>query len=257
LNEIPIFCQSGPDWYGLDSMVLKRVPVLPHGWINNLDAHVGSDGHKLVEYLEWVSRRVRQLRPDEAYEPTIHIDVYGTIGQGCGNDVARMTEWFERFAAASEPFALQVEGPLDAGSRDGQIETMGALRESLRQAGVEVKLVADEWCNTLADIREFADAGVVDMIQVKTPDLGSLANTARALLYCLERGVGAYAGGSANETDWSARVSTHVAVACGATQCLAKPGLGVDEGLMVVHNEMSRLLALARRAAPLSGAAGI
>jgi methylaspartate ammonia-lyase len=34
-------------------------------------------------------------------------------------------------------------------------------------------------------------------------------------------------------------------MACGAAQVLAKPGMGVDEGLMVVGNEMARVTALA------------
>ena len=40
-------------------------------------------------------------------------------------------------------------------------------------------------------------------------------------------------------------------MACGAAQVLAKPGMGVDEGMMIVGNEMARVAALvaARRAA--------
>jgi methylaspartate ammonia-lyase len=40
-------------------------------------------------------------------------------------------------------------------------------------------------------------------------------------------------------------------MACGADQILAKPGMGVDEGLMIVGNEMVRVMALARRRAGL------
>ena len=36
-------------------------------------------------------------------------------------------------------------------------------------------------------------------------------------------------------------------MACGATQILAKPGMGVDEGIMIVNNEMNRVLALSSR----------
>jgi methylaspartate ammonia-lyase len=124
---------------------------------------------------------------------------------------------------------------------------MRELRHALQVRGSKVGIVADEWCNTLEDIQEFADAGAVDIIQVKTPDLGGIDKTVEALLYCRKAGVGAYSGGSANETDRSAQVSTNVAIACAATQCLAKPGLGVDEGLMIVSNEMNRVLALAAR----------
>ena len=50
------------------------------------------------------------------------------------------------------------------------------------------------------------------------------------------------------ETDTSARVAVHVAVATRADMLLARPGMGVDEGVMIVANEQSRLLArIARR----------
>jgi hypothetical protein len=39
-------------------------------------------------------------------------------------------------------------------------------------------------------------------------------------------------------------------MACAADQILAKPGMGVDEGMMVVGNEMARVQALASLRAP-------
>jgi len=45
----------------------------------------------------------------------------------------------------------------------------------------------------------------------------------------------------------SARACAHVELATDAAQVLAKPGMGFDEGYMVVTNEMRR--ALARREA--------
>ena len=112
------------------------------------------------------------------------------------------------------------------------------------ERGVNVELVADEWCNTVDDVRAFVDAGAGHMIQIKTPDLGSLHNTADAVLYCKEKGVGAYMGGTCNETNRSAETCVHVAMAMNPDQILAKPGMGVDEGVMIVYNEMQRILAL-------------
>ena len=43
----------------------------------------------------------------------------------------------------------------------------------------------------------------------------------------------------------SAQLSVHVAMACGADQVLAKPGMGADVGLSIVRNEMARVMALA------------
>ena len=64
------------------------------------------------------------------------------------------------------------------------------------------------------------------------------------MLYCKSKGIGAYQGGTCNETDRSAQVCTHIAMATDADQILAKPGMGVDEGYMIVYNEMQRILAL-------------
>jgi methylaspartate ammonia-lyase len=247
LRRVPIFCQSGSNWGSVDSMIMKSVPVIPHGLITNVEQHVGRRGEKLKEYVAWISQRVREVRTDPGYSPVIHIDVYGTIGRAFGEDIAKITRYLDELATAALPFGLRVEGPLDAGGREAQIEKLCELRGSLEKVGSSVGIVADEWCNTLDDIRAFADAKAANMIQVKTPDLGGIDKTVEALLYCRSAGVGAYSGGSANETDRSAQVTTHVAIACGASQCLAKPGLGVDEGLMIVNNEMSRVLALAGR----------
>ena len=108
---------------------------------------------------------------------------------------------------------------------------------------IPVELVADEWCNTLEDIREFIAAGACDMVQIKMPDLGSVSNSILAVLECRRSEMRSYLGGSCAETDLSARVAVHIAVATHPDFQLAKPGMGVDEGLMIVQNEQSRLLA--------------
>ena len=78
----------------------------------------------------------------------------------------------------------------------------------------------------------------------ETPDLGGVNNTIEAVLYCKEKGIGAYQGGTCNETDRSAQVCVHCAMATQPVQILAKPGMGVDEGFMIVYNEMNRILAM-------------
>ena len=64
------------------------------------------------------------------------------------------------------------------------------------------------------------------------------------VLYCKEKGIGAYQGGTCNETDRSAQVCVNIAMAVQPDQILAKPGMGVDEGYMIVYNEMQRILAI-------------
>ena len=133
---------------------------------------------------------------------------------------------------------------MDVEDRDKQIEALRDLTARLHEQKIMVEVVADEWCNTLEDIKLFADQKAGDMLQIKTPDLGGINNTIEAVLYCKEKGIGAYQGGTCNETDRTAQVCVHIAMATQPMQMLAKPGMGVDEGLMIVYNEMSRILAL-------------
>lgn len=248
LSLVPVFVQSGDDRYtNVDKMVLKRADVLPHGLINNVAEKLGSRGEVFADYVSWVRNRVLALRADEEYQPRLHFDVYGTIGAAFGNRTGPVADYLAAVGDRAAPFRLRIEQPLDAGSRDAQVEAMTSLRAALRARGSRVELVVDEWCNTLDDITVFAAAGAADVIHVKTPDLGGVNNTAEALLLVRRHGLAAYCGGTCNETDRSAQVCAHIAMACDADQVLARPGMGVDEGLMIVGNEMARVQALAAR----------
>lgn len=254
LTPVPMFAQTGDDRHtNADKMILKRVDILPHGLINNVETKLGRRGELLEEYVRWLVGRIALLRPDDAYEPTLHFDTYGTVGLAFGGDVEAVAGYLARLGDLAAPHELIVEHPIDAGGREPQIQTFVRLRAALRRLGSPVKIVVDEWCNTLEDIEMFVEAGAADVIHVKTPDLGGIGNAIEALLLVRDRGLVAYCGGTCNETDRSAQVSAHIAMACGAGQVLAKPGMGVDEGLMIVGNEMARVAALA--AARRSGGA--
>ncbi|KRQ86125.1 Methylaspartate ammonia-lyase [Caloramator mitchellensis] len=244
-KKIPIFTQSGDDRYNnVDKMILKGADVLPHGLINNVKEKLGENGELLKEYVAWLRDRILKLRTTEEYNPVLHIDVYGTIGIAFNMDYEKMANYLGELEETAKPFKLRIEGPMDVENREGQCEALKKLRNILKQKGIGVELVADEWCNTWEDIKLFVDEGAADMIQIKTPDLGGINNVAESILYCKKHGVGAYCGGTCNETDRSAQVLTNIAIACDADQCLAKPGMGVDEGFMIVYNEMQRVLQL-------------
>jgi methylaspartate ammonia-lyase len=243
-KPVPVFAQCGDAPYeSVDRMILRRVDALPHGLVNNVESRLGPSGELLFDLVTWVRERVIRSRKPDRYQPVLQFDVYGTLGLAFG-DVSAIGDYLERLAAAAQPFALRIEQPLDAGSREGQIEALGRLRADLRRRGCSVQLIADEWCNTLDDIGAFAAAKCVDMIQVKTPDLGGLDESIDGLLACRHHSVQAYCGGSSNETIGSAEVSAHIALACQADLALAKPGMGVDEGVSLLRNEMTVALAL-------------
>jgi methylaspartate ammonia-lyase len=243
-ERIPILASCHKDDHGqLDRVILKRVELLPHASFQIVSEHVGLQGEKLAAFVKRVASRCKEIG-DPDYNPRIHVDLYGTLGELFDMNVERIAEYIGRLRKESGSYKLLVESPMIAKTQEEQIEKFAALRRLLAQQGTEVGIIADEWCNTLPDIRLFAKAAASDFVQIKTPDLGSIHNTIEAVLYCKENGMGACLGGTANETDHSTRISCHMGLACRPDFMLSKPGLGADEALMIQTNEMARTLAI-------------
>lgn len=246
--RVPVYCQSGDAReINVDKMILKAVDVLPHGLINTRQKF-GLHGQTFMEFVKWVAARTRQIgRP--GYHPVLHFDVYGWIGEEIGLQPQRIADFICGVAESVPGFTLNIESPADFGSTQAQIENYAKIVSILDSRGSSARIVVDERCNTLEDIRLFAEAKATHLVQIKTPDVGSIADTARAVLMCKANKVGAYVGGSCTETDLSARASVHVSVATQADMMLAKPGMGVDEAFSIVGNEQNRLLAILNRQA--------
>jgi methylaspartate ammonia-lyase len=227
----------------IDRMILKRVELLPHASFQQVERDIGLEGEKLIAYANGVVERIRQIG-DRDYRPRIHLDVYGTIGELFGGDIDAIAVYLSELEAAVRPHELLVESFVIAESRQAQIEAFRALRGAIARQGSAVKIIVDEWCNTLDDIKAFADAEAADYAQIKTPDQGGINNAIEAVLYAREKGMGCCLGGSGNETDQSARITAQVGLACQPDFLLSKPGFGGDEALMIQTNEMLRTLAL-------------
>ncbi|KAK6541609.1 hypothetical protein TWF694_007409 [Orbilia ellipsospora] len=233
------------DTLQLDRMIMKRADLLPHASFVHV-SDIGQHGENLLEYIAFVAGRIRE-RGTEGYHPRLHFDVYGTVGDIYPHP-EQLAEFLEKVRRAAEPYEVLIESPIIATTKEEQIEKLSELRRVMARRGVVgVKTVADEWCNTMRDIEEFANARAVDYIQIKMPDLGGVDQSVNAVLYCKRMGIGCCLGGSANETDVSARITAQVALAVEPDFLLSKPGIGADEGLMILKNEMLRGVALVGR----------
>lgn len=240
-KPVPLFCQTGDEWYdNLDKCILRRVPVFPHCLVNSPERF-----EQFLEYIPYVRSRILELAGSE-FIPTLHFDLYGTLGLKCENRIGLMVDYLARFEQDARPYTLVIEEPVDMNSREKQIEVMSKLRSARDDAGLHVILCADEWCNTLDDIRAFVEGGGADMIQVKAPDLGGVQNIVKAILFCKGNGVRAYLGGSCCESIVSSRIIAHLGLASQPDQMLARPGMGIDESYTFMMNEMKRTLALFR-----------
>lgn len=223
----------------MDKMVFYRLASLPAGEGDDLPHRLGKNGEKLLSYVGWLKERVAL---QEGYVPVFHFDVHGGLDLVFDGDRDRILEFLCRLAEACSPFRVRVESPLQATSREEMLQSYRTLHDALRKGPVE--LVADEWANTLDDIKVFAEAGVVDMIHIKMPDLGSVHNTIRAIETCQKNAVASLLGGSCVETYMSSSIAAPIALALRPTLLMAKSGMGVNEAVSSLNNEMLRELAL-------------
>lgn len=242
-EPIPVLAQSGDDRYiGADKMILKKVDAIPQGLFNHV-SKVGPRGEILLDYVQWLKRRV-ETYGEPGYRPVFHLDVYGTVGDIFDNRPGAIADYLMRLEKVANPFAVRIEDAIVAGDREAQFELTRALRGALADKGSSVQLSLDEWCNTVEDTKIAVDANAAHMIQIKTPSLGALHNSVEAALYCKRNGVMAFLGGTCNGTDQSTKATVHIALATQADLVYNKPGMGVDEGYMIVFNEMQRTLTL-------------
>ncbi len=238
---LPVYAQTGDDRrLNADRMILRGVDVLPHGLFNSTTAF-GADGEAFLDYLRWLRARIDDLGAP-GYRPRFHLDVYGMLGLITDRDVPRMTAFLAEVERAAGGLPIAIESPCFTDDTATTIELLAALRASLRERGIGVQIVADEFCNGDEDVARFVAAAAVDLIQIKMPDLGCLTEALAAVRTCRAGGLGVFIGGSCSETELSAVASTHLAMAVDADQVLAKPGMGVDEGITTVRNAMRRAL---------------
>ncbi len=239
-RPLTFFAQCGDEYYHtVDKMILRRIPIHPHALINSV-----SRLESLLEYIEWTKRRIRELVPDKSYDPILHYDLYGNLGLAYQNDLEKIVEYLVQLDTIAKPFRLQVEDPVYMSSKAEQMKAMTEIRNRVREEGLELMLVADEWVPTFEDKVDFIEAGAADIYQIKPPDLGGVDKSVSAVLYCKSKGVLPYLGGSCAETDKSAQVSVHIGLATRPHQVLVKPGMGVDEGISIMYNEMQRALTM-------------
>lgn len=240
-RPVPLQGSCGNDRLaGAEKMIVSRLAALPHTQVDDIPAQLGANGDVLIGYAAWLTRRIRELAGDQ-YRPTLHLDVHGAIGKIFAGNTDRIVDYLARLKEAAAPHPLRVESVVLEESLSAQIEEFGEIRRRLAGKGVSLDLVADEWANTKANILEFAKSGAVDMIHIKMPDVGGVQDSVESVLGCREAGVKTLLGGSCIETEISAQVSVHVAMATRPTVLLAKPGMGIFEAIMLASNEMNRL----------------
>ncbi|HEY0296014.1 MAG TPA: methylaspartate ammonia-lyase [Bordetella sp.] len=220
----------------VDKAIVRKVAMFPQSAIQTV-----AECERLPGYVTWIRERIDKWG-GEGYLPDLHFDFHSSLGRMLDNDETRIIDYLAGICEKAGPCRVYFEDPVLSKGPAEAIERMGSLRAKLQARLENARLVADEWANGPGQVAAFAAAQASHAIQIKMPDNGSLLESIAAMQACKQHGVLAYLGGSCNETDISARASVHVGLAFGAWRMFTKPGLGFDEGLMIMANEVSRTL---------------
>ena len=246
LEPLPIQGSCGNNFHGgTDKMLVHRLAALPHSQVDNIPDQVGADGGIFLQRSRWLKERILKF-DHKNYCPVIHLDVHGAFGKIFNLDVAEIAKFLLKVETVLLPYQLRIESPLLGSSREEHLGLISKLDEELRKLGSKTVLAIDEWANTYDDIKYFVDNGFSGMIHIKMPDLGIVAEVIDAVLYCKKNSVKVLLGGSCIETEISSKIGTHIAMITRPDFVLARPGMGIDEAIMLTHNEMHRVAALSR-----------
>ncbi|MFW7343355.1 methylaspartate ammonia-lyase [Pollutimonas sp. H1-120] len=232
----------GGQWeQNVEKAIMRRVAMFPQSAIQTR-----TQCEQLPEYVSWIIKRIDNLGGGE-YQPDLHFDFHSSLGRMFDNDEDKICDYLSKIVRLAGHHQVYFEDPTVSSSASEACERMASLRHRLDASGPKCKLIADEWVNNPGEMLRFAKAKAAHAFQIKSPDNGSLVNTIQAIQTCKEHDVLPYLGGSCNETDISVRATVHVGIALGAWRMFTRPGLGFDEGLMVVTNETNRGMAQLNR----------
>jgi len=223
-NTIEILSQTDNTNLAIVEDMYKRgAHILPHANFCTADI-AGLDLEHVRKYLASI---VQILQAQQATkDTTLHLDLYGVIGDVCHMNKERVLNILLELEALATPFyRLQIESPVICDSQEEQYQYMQILSHELKKQGSKVQLIIDEWCNSLDDIKQAVTMKVADLAQIKVPDLGSLFNSIEAILFCQKMGTKTYLGGTSNETMHSADISYLSTIPFKPDQILAKPGM--------------------------------
>lgn len=239
---IKLHGSCGGDWGDtVDRMLARRLEYLPQGQFEFLDPQIGADGRALNLWIEGFKERSKRF----GYLPTLTLDFHGALDDLCEQNLELVANMIESIAKTAAPHSCHIESPLMAPDFDVFKMRIFKLKEILNRRGLHaprLRIVADEWANSLSDIRQLIVEGGVDGIHIKMPDTGALSECAMAVDVIRAAGKFALLGGSCTETILGARATAHLAVVSKPDAVLVKPGMGFDESFAYLDGEMKRAI---------------
>jgi methylaspartate ammonia-lyase len=148
---------------------------------NNHKATLGANGEQLQKHIRQVAAWLPTV--DAAFQPALHLDLRDSFRELFDNDEGKVLGALVGLEQAAKPFILHVQNPVWHDSREAQLNSLEKLQGYLTFRGLKLKLVADAWVDSLADVTDFTNPDVCHMVHVELPRLGNLEAGITAVLH--------------------------------------------------------------------------
>lgn len=246
-ERIALHGSCGGDWGDtVDRMLARGLMFLPQGQFEYLEQQIGLDGKNLIEWIESFKKRAQRFN----YQPVLTMDFHGALDELANGNLTKVADMIESFARAALPHHCHIESPIlaqDFATFKSRISELKSLIEQRGLTSPMFRIVADEWANSVEDIRTLAISNAVDGVHVKMPDTGTLSECAEAVAILKDCKAFALLGGSCTETMNGAKATAHLASVIRPDAVLVKPGMGFDESFAFLDSEIARAVAEAQQ----------
>jgi methylaspartate ammonia-lyase len=188
---------------------------------NNHKAMLGANGERLQRHVREVAAWLPTV--DDSFQPALHLDLRDSFRELFDNDEGKILGALVGLDQAAKPYILHIQNPVWQDSCEEQLKSLEKLKGYLAFRRIKLKLVADAWVDSLADVTDFANSKVCHMVHVELPRLGNLEAGITAVRHLKSQNQSIILSGEDRP------LTTHIALATQPTILSGSPQLHYNE----------------------------
>ncbi len=188
---------------------------------NNHKATLGANGERLQRHIRQVATWLPTV--DASFQPLLHLDLRDGFRDLFDNDEGKVLGALVGLEQAAKPYILHVQNPVWHDSCEAQLKSLEKLRGYLAFRRLKLKLVADAWVDSLADVEDFTNPELCHVVHVELPRLGNLEVGITAVSHLKSQNQSILLSGE------DSPLTTHIALATTPTILSGSPQLHYNE----------------------------
>ncbi len=184
---------------------------------NKHKATLGANGERLQKHIRQVAAWLPTV--DTAFQPALHLNLRDSFRELFDNDEGKVLGALVGLEQAAKPYTLHIQNPVWQDSREAQLQSLQKLKGYLAFRRLKLKLVADAWVDSLADVTDFANSELCHMVHVALPRLGNLDEGITAVFHLKSQSHPIILSGADNWLTSHIALATQPTILGGSPQC--------------------------------------